>query len=129
MLVCAEVIHNAAALLAVNHVGIEPPRCTGFEVPDPRYSLSAEWVEVGVVPYRKRYRRTALREHDSPPASDIQKRQRKEFAVPKFVHDALADGGALILAAESKTLLNSRMQKLELFSERPFVNGSHAGFS
>src|SRR6202035_2957340 len=111
MLVRPEVIDDPPALLAVNHVGIESAWVRGFEVSNPGDGFSAQRIDIGIVPDHERNATSPLGEHDSPPTAEIQEGQREELSPPDLIHDALADRRAPILAAESKSFLNARMQK------------------
>src|SRR5438874_692257 len=118
MLVRAQVIDNAAPLLAVNHVSVKTARMAGFEITNPCDRFSTERIEVSIVPDREGNIAPVLRKHNSPPASHVQKWQREKFASPNLLHYTFADGPTPVFAAESKALLNSRMQELELVPER-----------
>jgi hypothetical protein len=49
VLVRAHIIHNAAALLAEDHVGVEAARMGGLKVANPGYSFPSEVIEIGIV--------------------------------------------------------------------------------
>src|SRR5438270_13817154 len=100
----------------------------GFEITNPGDGLSPQRVKISIVPDRERNIAPIFGKHDSSPAADIEKRQRKELAAPNLLHNTFADRPAPVLAAESKTLLNSRMQQLELIAQRLFVDRSHVVF-
>src|SRR4051794_18095435 len=115
MLVRAQVIHDTAALLAINHVGVKTARVLRCKISYPRHRLPAKGVNVRIVPDRKGDRCSVLGKHNSSPAPHIQEWKRKRFSAPKLVHNAGPDRGAMVLAAESEALLNTRMQKFEFF--------------
>src|SRR5438128_7630225 len=129
MFVSAQVIDNATALLAVNHVSVKTATMAGFEITNPCDRLSAERVKVCVVPNSEGNIGTIFGKHNPSPATYIEKRQREELAAPNLLHHALADGRAPVFAPESEALLNFGMQELKLIAQRLFVNRFHAGFS
>ena len=116
MLVRAEVINDAAALWAVNHVGIEAPRMAGLEISNPCNCFSTERVNVREVSDGKGDCGPALRKHDPSPASYIEEGQREELAAPNFVHHSCTNRSAMVFAAEAEALLNSGMQEFEFLA-------------
>ena len=129
MLVRAEVINDAAALWAVNHVGIEAPRMAGLEISNPCNCFSTERVNVREVSDGKGDCGPALRKHDPSPASYIEEGQREELAAPNLVHCAPTDRCAPVLTAETESFLHTRMQEFELLAERLLVDRSHLDWS
>src|SRR5437899_2165585 len=125
VLVSTQIIDDAAALLAVNHVGIEAPGMRSLKISNPGDGLSAERIEIRVVPDHEGNGLAMFRKHDAPPTPDVKKWQRKQFPAPNLLHHTFADAGTLIFAAESEPLLYAWVQKLEFVSKRPFVNGPH----
>ena len=53
-----------ATPLAENHVGIEPARSAGLEVPNPGHGLAANTIPVGIVANRERDVGTPFEDHD-----------------------------------------------------------------
>src|SRR5579872_1320669 len=129
MLMRSQVIDNAPAFLAVNHVSVKTAGMAGFEITDPRDRLSPERVKIRIVPDGEGDIGPIFGEHNSPPASHVKKGQRKELATPHLLHNTFADRPSLVFTAESKAFLDSRMQELEFIPQRSFVDGSHAVFS
>src|SRR5438270_7659515 len=129
MLVRSQVINDAAALLAKNHVSIKSAGSSGFEIANPCDRLPTEWVHIGVIPHCEGNVAAVLGKHDAPPTTYIKKRQRKKFPAPDLTHHSPTDRSATILAAEAKSLLNSGVQEFELVAECFFVNRSHPSFS
>src|SRR5207253_9992192 len=121
MLVRAEVIDNAAALLAVNHVSVKTARMAGFEITNPCDGLSLERVEVSIVPNREGNIGPIFGKHNSTPTSHVKKRQSEELASPHLVHDASANRAAFVFATKPKPILDPRMQESEFFPQRYFV--------
>src|ERR1700688_326736 len=126
MFMSAQVIYDAAALLAVNHVSVKTSGVTGCEITNPCDRLPPERVEVCVVLDGEWNCGPVLRKHNSTPTPNIEKRQGEELAAPHFIHDALAHGCVMVFAAESEAFLNARMQEVEFITERLFINRSHA---
>ena len=91
MLMRAQVIDNAAALLAINHVRVKPSRMVGFKIANPCDRLSSERVKVSIVPNRERNIGAVFRKHNPPPTAYVEKRQGEEFSAPNLLHHALAD--------------------------------------
>src|SRR5438270_14056401 len=106
MLMSAKVVDDAASLLAINHVCVKAARVTSFEISDPGYGLPAEWVQICVIPDGERDRIATFREHNSPPAADVEKRQSEELAAPNFDHHSCTNRYAMVFAAEAATHLN-----------------------
>jgi hypothetical protein len=93
-----------------------------FKIANPRDGLPSEPIQIRIVSDSEWDRGSVFRKHDSPPAPDIQKWQGEELATPNSVHCASPNGSSLVLAAESESFLNARVQKLELIAERLLVN-------
>lgn len=68
VLVSSEIIDDAPAALAINHVGVEAAWMWSFEVSDPRHGLASERVEIGIVSYPERDRRSVLGKHNAAPS-------------------------------------------------------------
>jgi hypothetical protein len=112
----AQIIDDAFALLAVDHICVETARMDSFKVSNPGNSFSSERIKICIVPDHKGNFRPTLRKHDSAPASYIKKRQREEFTPPHPLHNPLTDGGQTVFAAKAEAFLNLRMKKLELLA-------------
>src|SRR5258706_15273719 len=126
MLVAAEIIHDAAAPLAPDHVRVEAAHAARVEGADPGDRLAAEAIREGVVLDGERDVAAALREHDAPPRADIEEGQRVGRAVPELVHHAGADGGQAALAGQVEAALDLRVQPLEIRAERTLIDRHHA---
>src|SRR5713226_2103039 len=110
MLVRAQVIHDAAPLFGVDHIGVEAPRPARVEGANPRDGLASQRVHVSVVLNCKGDVLTLLREHDAPPRTQVQEWQRVKRPMPDARHDAAADTSQAITTAEAETSLDLRVQ-------------------
>src|ERR1035438_9807047 len=114
MLMRAEIVDDASALFAVDHVGIEAAGTPGVEGADPGDGFAAERIDVTVVFDLKGNVASALREHDATPGPHIQEGQGVSPSMPKLFHDAGSDGCDVVLAGEAEAALYFRMQAGEV---------------
>src|ERR1017187_8911751 len=110
MLVRPKVVHDSAAFLAVDHVGVETPGCPRVKGSNPRYGLPPQFGHIRVVFDLKRDVTAALRKHDSSPRADVQKGHGIGSAVPDLIHDSGAHHGDAVPAGEAESFLNLGMQ-------------------
>jgi hypothetical protein len=110
VLVGAEVIDDPAASGAVDHVGIEAAGMSRLKGAEPGDSLAAERIAVGVILDGEGDVDAVLGKHDSPPGANVEKREGVEASVPDALHDAAADGGNVVGAAEPEASLDRRKQ-------------------
>jgi hypothetical protein len=86
VLVCTEVVDDAAAFFTEDHVRVKATLVLRGEGPHPTHSFPTEGVNVGVVLDREWNILSMFRKHDAPPSADIQKRQCIGSSVPYPFH-------------------------------------------
>src|SRR5271170_1708424 len=129
MLMCAQVVHNPPALIAIDHVSVETPLlyCTigSVEGANPGHSLPPQRVAISKVTNRKRDVAALFRKHDAAPGPEIQKRKRVDRPMPDLVHHASAYGRGSRFARKREPPLNHRMQPFEILSKSKLIDGWH----
>jgi hypothetical protein len=122
MLMRPEVVHDTAALLAVDHVSIDAANPARLERAQPGDGFSAEWVEVGIVLDGEGHVAAVLREHNPPPRAHIEERKGVRSPVPHLIHDPAANSDKAVPAAKAEAPLDLGMQPLEVGPESALVD-------
>ena len=125
VLVCSQIVNDAASLLTVDHVCIEASSLTGGESADPSYRLAIKRIGIRVVLDCEWNIATALREHDASPSSDVEKGKRVWRTMPEFFHDAGAYRGNATAGVQRKSPLDLWMELIEIAPECALIDGGH----
>src|SRR3989442_6448818 len=126
VLVRSEIVDDAAACFAVDHVRVEPARATRLERANPGNRLTTEPVDKRIILNRERDIASRFGEHDAAPRADVEERHRVEPALPDLFHEATADRSEVVGACEAKPPLDLRMQTAKVRAEDALVDGGHA---
>src|SRR5688572_930919 len=125
MLVRTEVVDDAAAGGAVDHVSVEPPRAARLERANPGNSFAPESIDERIVFNRERDVASRLRKHDAPPGAQPEEWLGEEPALPDLVHHAVADRGDAVRAREAETALNLGVETPKVAAQHPLVDRTH----
>src|SRR5579872_2552809 len=126
MLMCPEVVHDAAAFFAVDHVRVKPALFPGGKGPDPSHGLTAQGIAVSIVLNREGHVPALFWKHDASPRAHIQERQSIWCTVPDTFHYLGPDSCRAAFRSESKTPLNLGMQPREIRTKSSLVDRNHA---
>ena len=122
VLVCSEIVDDPAAVLAVDHVSIEPARPARFKGSNPRNGLTSEPVDECIVFDRKRDVSSRLRKHDSSPAAQMKEGQSIEASPPDLVHDSAPDRSDTVATRETESALDLWMKPVKVGTKHALVN-------
>src|SRR5215472_4787720 len=125
----SEVIHNAVAVPAIDHVCVKTACPFGFEGSDPSYSFPTVFVQIGIILDGEGHGLALLWKHNPPPAADVQEWHGVERTVPNLIHDPGSDACHIIRAVKPKSFLNAGMEELKFIFKHLFVDGSHRSIS
>src|SRR5579871_1774491 len=112
-------------LFAMNHVGIKAARALRVKRAKPRNGFPAQRVNIGVVSNLKRNILSALRKHDAPPRTQVQKWKGIGRSMPYFLHYTGPDCRSIVFAGKSEPALDFRMQASEVLAQNMFIDRFH----
>lgn len=125
VLVSSKVVHDAAAVFAVDHVCIKTALSLGAESSHPTYGLSAEGIDISIVLNGEGNIYPLLRKHDAAPGAHIKKREGVWGAMPNAIHRAGTDCSDSRLRVEGKPPLYLWMQFGKVGTKSTLVYRSH----
>jgi len=125
VLVSSKVVHDAAAVFAVDHVCIKTALSLRAESSHPTYGLSADGIDVSIVLNGEGNICPMLRKHDAAPSTHIKKREGIWGAMPNAIHRAGTNCSDSRLRVEGKPPLYLWMQFGKVGTKSPLVYRSH----